>query len=853
MTNAGGRLTERLLNDTVFDKQIALEETAIAEGARRYRDVVSDATRRGSAAGLKTGERFVLHWFEPFVAMIEREQEEVLKGVAKKKGVNVWGPLFVLLDAPRIAVATIHEALGECLRTPSGVKYGPMCYQIGASLIAEAHKDMLKDDEDDAWLKLERRVRSLTIKKINWWAKRSLRDPIRSRTAATHVGVIAFDLLLNSASAGDYMEEAFDPAFKIERKTEGRKSINYVVLSDRVRREIGAGHQIRQFLRPKKLPMVYPPFPWSKENRGGYIKIKSKLISNTTSEQDEAIAAADMSAFYDRINAINAPAWRIRKRVHRVLEWFWESGGGRVFPNGVIELRVPPQENPVYPPKPNGYDAGSKDPWESVDPGIKREYKIEASRIHESIELIDPAREEFLRKMWIVRRFANEPKFYFPHYCDFRWRCYPDVPHFNHQGDDVCRGLLEWANPVPATDEGRRWIKIHAANCYGFDKATFDARVAWVDSQMDNIRRVAECPEENDFWRPKYNAAGKQIGGPKKPWQFLSTCFALCNEDDAAHHACQIDGSCNGLQHYSAIGRDEHGARLVNVAPSDKPNDVYSAVAAALIPLIDDDQRNSEEVIRWTSWADGTKHEKPVKEIAAEVASIVDRSVVKQTVMTKVYGVTENGARGQIYDRLKEHGVNDRARYAASAYLGNRVMDSIGATCSGAAKIMDWIRTCAGLIARSGRLVRWTSEIGCPIVQPYRNDREHRVATIRHCITLRVDDRRLPVKVDKHINGSAPDFIHGVDAAHMFNTGYECYSVEIDFAAVHDGYFGHAEHMGRIHRITVDEFVKLHRIPMLQKLHDEWRRIYPDIEFPPPPSVGNLDIEDAARSTYLFG
>jgi DNA-directed RNA polymerase len=116
-----------------------------------------------------------------------------------------------------------------------------------------------------------------------------------------------------------------------------------------------------------------------------------------------------------------------------------------------------------------------------------------------------------------------------------------------------------------------------------------------------------------------------------------------------------------------------------------------------------------------------------------------------------------------------------------------------------------------------------------------------------------MDDRRLPVKVDKHVNGSAPDFIHGVDAAHMFNTGYECYAEGIDFAAVHDGYFGHAEHMGRTHRITVDEFVKLHRVPMLQKLHDEWCRIYPDIEFPPPPSVGNLDINDAARSTYLFG
>ena len=53
MTNTGGRLTERLLNDTVFDKQLAREETAVAEGARRYRDIVADATRRRRLGGLR--------------------------------------------------------------------------------------------------------------------------------------------------------------------------------------------------------------------------------------------------------------------------------------------------------------------------------------------------------------------------------------------------------------------------------------------------------------------------------------------------------------------------------------------------------------------------------------------------------------------------------------------------------------------------------------------------------------------------------------------------------------------------------------------------------------------------------
>lgn len=39
------------------------------------------------------------------------------------------------------------------------------------------------------------------------------------------------------------------------------------------------------------------------------------------------------------------------------------------------------------------------------------------------------------------------------------------------------------------------------------------------------------------------------------------------------------DGSCNGLQHYAALGRDVVGAASVNLAPCDVPQDVYSGVA----------------------------------------------------------------------------------------------------------------------------------------------------------------------------------------------------------------------------------------------------------------------------------
>ena len=38
------------------------------------------------------------------------------------------------------------------------------------------------------------------------------------------------------------------------------------------------------------------------------------------------------------------------------------------------------------------------------------------------------------------------------------------------------------------------------------------------------------------------------------------------------------DGSCNGLQHYAALGRDARGGAAVNLTPSEKPQDVYTDV-----------------------------------------------------------------------------------------------------------------------------------------------------------------------------------------------------------------------------------------------------------------------------------
>lgn len=83
-----------------------------------------------------------------------------------------------------------------------------------------------------------------------------------------------------------------------------------------------------------------------------------------------------------------------------------------------------------------------------------------------------------------------------PHNVDFRGRAYPIPPHLNHIGNDLSRGLLKFAESKQLGERGLRWLKIHLANLYGYDKASFDERVQFVHDHLEDIYDSAMKPLE---------------------------------------------------------------------------------------------------------------------------------------------------------------------------------------------------------------------------------------------------------------------------------------------------------------------------------------------------------------------
>jgi DNA-directed RNA polymerase len=73
------------------------------------------------------------------------------------------------------------------------------------------------------------------------------------------------------------------------------------------------------------------------------------------------------------------------------------------------------------------------------------------------------------------------------------------------------------------------------------------------------------------------------------------------------------------MQHYAALGGDVRGARAVNLENGDRPADIYTRVVDIVNKVIEEDKKAGLVV-------------------AKLITEPLGRKIVKQTVMTTVYG-----------------------------------------------------------------------------------------------------------------------------------------------------------------------------------------------------------------------
>lgn len=561
-------------------------------------------------------------------------------------------------------------------------------------------------------------------------------------------------------------------------------------------------------VQPQLLPMLVPPRPWTGAHDGGYLYlptsvVRTKDLAETTAYLKAALSRGDLDRIYAGLDVLGRTAWTVNSRVLAVVTACWNTG--EAF------LDIPPVDGGLEVPEAPPFDA---------EPAVRHAYNRKVRTVLHAAASANSQRCDTNYKLEIARAFVGE-RLFFPHNVDFRGRAYPLSPHFNHLGNDMTRALFLFWDGRVLGKRGLQWLKIQLANVYGMDKAPLAEREAFVDAHTAEITDLARDPLGGSRWWTKAD----------KPWQALSVCFELeaayklsNPEDHVSYLPVHQDGTCNGLQHYAALGGDMEGAKQVNLVPLDQPQDVYRFVAALVQKRIDADAANGDPK-------------------ALFLQDKITRKVVKQTVMTNVYGVTFIGAVQQIHKQIDKHFGPDGSEEARdhARYLTTLVFASVRELFSGAHAIQDWLGEAARRISKLVRpddekasgnkplhllLVIWTTPLGLPCVQPYRTPRKHTVSTSLQDIMIQDPFGASQVDARKQQAAFPPNFVHLLDATHMLLTSQACGDDGLAFASVHDSYWTHAADVDAMNKHIRDQFVSLHSESLIAKLKDEFERRY---------------------------
>ena len=755
--------------------------------------------------------------------------------------------------------------------------------QVGARLLAEALPLLQLEDGSCAFVHSVRRLR------VNSLLGMLTMNP----KLLLRLGVITGSLPISSSEKVEDSQLA----------NLGTEAINNHLSPSFIKPHLSLANQLTMNA-PISLPMVVQPRPWSSWRTGGYLLRRMPCFRMRDDPLQMAqVMMADargrLTTLLEGLSFLGRTPWRINGRILSVIHTAWQISSQTETP---VHTSVMASHANVL----LGFDA-------NMQPGDR--YSLWCDLHY---------------RLMVANAMASHDAFFLPHNVDFRGRAYPIPTLLSHMGSDICRGLVLFGaqEAAPLGPQGFRWLLVHLANMYGYDKTSFEERIAWTQHHKSQIETCARDPINEHWWMTA-----------EHPWQTLAACIEAAGawahpqgpEAFITSIPVQQDGSCNGLQHYAALGRDPLGALHVNLVPGSRPADIYSAVAAAVTQRIrlDAEDLNSNvdkevnDTSKHPSAFDSTttqakdasltseKKNLPKTSISAgEIArwilssesglpSVITRKIVKQSVMTSVYGVTLYGATLQVHKRLVEVSVlpkldettdpngilareNDRRMRQAARYIASLVLTSLGSMFDRSRRIQAWLTEAVSLVTTSvsrewvsnqfgskaeqefvtlpsrsfdgpidailagnrlpfaspsllhqfmtmkedaiypRTLMTWTSPLGFPVVQPYREAEKVSVPTPLQMVTLNVTpDHETPVSIRQQIAAFAPNYIHSLDASHMFMTARRAEARGLAFAAVHDSFWTHPKDIDALHEELRAAFVELHSRPLLQELRSE--------------------------------
>lgn len=693
---------------------------------------------------------------------------------------------------------------------------------------------------------------------LNWQLDRSRRQDL---------GLYLLDVILSTG----LVRQTY------ERYRGSKKHRLMVYLADETKQKFSELHELFELARPKKRPMVTAPRNWSVQSdgsvTGGYLLDAMRLNLVKNSDTFDDVSALNLDEVLRPLNVLQRVPWRVNQAVYEAMFTAWKNGKSDREGNvGRVPPRYKPE--PVFP---------------EVLPRLAAELRDRGLRTHEERKQHSPEYREIMRRrreihdadaelgadmyrmqyrMLEAESLRDYERWFHAWSLDFRSRAYPASTLLSPQGDDFDRALIEFADgrrmgndPVAAD-----WLAIHGANLYGIDKVPFVDRIAWVKDYTEQIIASADDPLHETFWQ--------DADGGDGAWRFLAFAmewksFVENGANHITHLPIAMDGSNNGLQHLSALLGDDESARKTNVLPADSPNDIYQDVADAVTDKL---QERAKRDLLAREW----------------LTAGVTRKLMKQPVMTTVYGSTTYGMTDQIETTLADldkaaagrhylpHVAAEVDNHKAAVYLSKLVSEAIAEQVPAAAQALRFFREVANVVTsftlpepvrNSWALpIQWTAPTGLPVVQRAITDEtmRKRVMLDGRSVKLRIRDWRKPSKADKKraANSLAANFVHAMDSAHMLRTTEAAEENGIaNLSMIHDSFGTLAPDAQKLAELTRVEFAVLYAGSMdwMEGFRAEIADALVEAggeetaaQLPKVPERGNLTVSEVLKSPYFF-
>jgi DNA-directed RNA polymerase len=580
--------------------------------------------------------------------------------------------------------------------------------------------------------------------------------------------------------------------FMRDIRRDGRKTHQYVVPTPEF---LEIKHEVvhtAELFSPMTWPMLIPPNDWSITTPGGYLLNEVMRGHDMVRRSGPTLIQGETPIRF--LNKIQRVAYRINPFIVEVAEELErrEIEVGKFVP--IISLPLPPKPVDI---------AENKD--------SRKDYRRRAA------EVMNINAQAFQRScrtrmtLNAVKVFKDKDQFYIPWSFDYRGRAYPIPAFLTPQDTDFGKSLLKFHDEAFVDEYACDWLAFQVATTYGLDKATMAERLAWTLDNHQLITIIAQDPIGNlHEWE-----------GVDEPWQFLAACeeyYHCVIACDRSHTSLMVatDATCSGLQILAGLARDASTARLVNVLPSDKPQDAYKVVAETATP-----------------------------NCPASIQPYLDRKVVKRVVMTVPYNAKPYSNRGYIRDALKDKGVEiEKDDLTATV---KAVRDAMDVVVPGPMSVMTWIESeVAEAIKRGATELTWTTPSGFVVTQRLMKPEVQNIELqlLGRCkVKLAVGDSD---KVDllHHKNATAPNLIHSLDASLLHLSALR---FDAPIALIHDSVLCRATDMSMLSTLVRETY--MHLFAEHDYLNDFASQIGAETA---PPIVGDLEPESVIESTYFF-